>query len=240
LFVVSTGTQSAWKSHQNELLRAEHDQDGEGNHPRSIASIRRANTYDPTTIPDWDGSPVIHPTSIGKLCPDETSASKIHLLCGWRAILGDEVIRGEHHIRAVSMRPKSVVKGCPVHVTATYPSSLVHDFANGPVVVPVSLSLRNQLLEAPVNFSLVTKIHPGYEILGLGRLKMSLSADTSSVVPLEVLIPMEGTHDLQSIQIQIRKQNDGEDSEETIVLYNLSQQWLVHIADSNSATSGVA
>lgn len=58
----------------------------------------------------------------------------MHIICNWRAILGDEVIRGEHHMRAVSVRPKSFFNGCPVHATASYPSTLVHDFSKGPAV----------------------------------------------------------------------------------------------------------
>lgn len=182
-------SQSAWVGHQNELLRAEHEQDG-GNHPRSIASIRRANTAEPSNIPGFD-APELHPTSIGKLCPSETSASKVHLVCSWRAILGDEVIRGEHYLRAFSIRPMTTVKGCPVHATANYPSALCHDFSEGPAVVSVVVTLRNQLLDAPVSISLVTKVNPSCELIGLDQSHISLEPDETMEVSFDALIPWE-------------------------------------------------
>ncbi len=235
--VLFSTRQGAWTSHQNELLRAEHDQEGGGNHPRSIASIRRANTMDSTNGPEWDAL-ITHPTSIGKLCPPETSSSKIHLLCRWRAILGDEVIHGEHHLRALSIRPKSIVKGCPIHVTANYPTLLHHNFTKGPAVVPVNVTLRNQFLDAAVSFSLVGKLNPSFEFIGLGELRMSLQPDESMDVPFDVLIPREGIHNLQSLQVQVRGSGGSGDDDRTTsnkdvaTLYDLSQQWLLHVSDS--------
>jgi hypothetical protein len=229
-------SQSAWVGHQNELLRAEHEQDG-GNHPRSIASIRRANTAEPSNIPGFD-APELHPTSIGKLCPSETSASKVHLVCSWRAILGDEVIRGEHYLRAFSIRPMTTVKGCPVHATANYPSALCHDFSEGPAVVSVVVTLRNQLLDAPVSMSLVTKVNPSCELIGLDQSHISLEPDETMEVSFDALIPWGGMHNLQSLQIRVRQSSnaDGKGDEEAI-LYDLSQQWLLNVSDSgNSGT----
>ena len=214
-------------------MRAENDQDGGGSHPRSIASIRRANTSDSATVAGWDDL-VQHPTSIGKLCPTESSASKINLLFCWRAILGDEVIRGEHHLRALSLRPESKIKGCPIHVTASYPSVVSHDFTAGPAVLPVKVTLQNQLLKSPVSFSLVSKSHPSFELIGLGKLQSSLQPDSSMEVPFDVLIPKEGIHNIQSLQIKVR--HSGADLEE-IILYDLSQQWLLHVSDSGTSRS---
>jgi hypothetical protein len=56
------------------------------------------------------------------------------VICNWRAILGDEVIHGEHHLRGVHVRPLSIFSDCPVSATATYPYAISHDFANGPAV----------------------------------------------------------------------------------------------------------
>ena len=127
--------QSAWKNHQFELARAENEHDG-AQHPRSIASIRRANLSD--TV-DRDASEShsaieLHPTSIGRLCPPESSASKIHVVCSWRAILGEEVIHGEHHLRGVPIRPVTFFNGCPVSAVASHPSTVSHDFSKGPAV----------------------------------------------------------------------------------------------------------
>lgn len=60
--------------------------------------------------------------------------SKLNLICNWRAILGDEVIQGEHQMRAISVRPKSNFSTCPIHATAEYPSAISHDFSKGPAV----------------------------------------------------------------------------------------------------------
>jgi len=223
-------------------LRAETDQDGGGSHPRSIASIRRANTSDSSTGPGWDDL-VLHPTSIGKLCPTESSASKIHLLCSWRAILGDdEVIRGEHHLRALSIRPQSKIKGCPIHVTAAYASVVSHDFTKGPAILPVKITVQNQLLKVPVSFSLVAKSHPSFELIGLGKLLISLQPDGSMEVPFDVLIPKEGIHNIQSLQIQVRHHHtpgttSGTDLVEEIILYDLSQQWLLQVSDCGTLRS---
>lgn len=140
--------QAAWASHQNELFRAEHDQDGGGNHPRSIASIRRANTADSTNM-SQESDFEIDPTSIGKLCPPESNSSNAHIICNWRAILGDEVIHGEHHMRAISIRPKTYFKGCPVYASATYPSALSHDFSKGPAVSPIESETKPSCYLAP-------------------------------------------------------------------------------------------
>jgi hypothetical protein len=157
------------------------------------------------------------------------------------------VIHGEHHLRALSIRPKSIVKGCPIHVTANYPTVLHHNFTKGPAVVPMNVTLRNQLLDAAVSFSLVGKLNPSFEFIGLGELRMSLQPDESMDVPFDVLIPREGIHNLQSLQVQVRGSVGGGDDDrrtsnkevvnkEVVTLYDLSQQWLLHVSDS--ATHG--
>lgn len=222
--------QAAWTSHQTELIRAEHSQDGGGNHPRSIASIRRANTADSTGIPDSRDEEALHPTSIGMLCPSETSSSKVHILCNWRAILGDEVIRGEHHMRAVSIRPRTYFKGCPVNATASHPLTLSHDFSKGPAVVPVSVTLRNRMLETPVNFVVSVDKNPSFELIGLDVLLLSLDPSQDIEIPFEALIPKAGIHDLQALQLTVH--HDDQD-----LPFELPQQWLVHVTDSSSLSS---
>lgn len=134
--------EAAWKAHQLELARAQSAHNDGDAQPRSISSIRRANTSD---TPD-DGSSddyslseriILHPTSIGKLCPPEKSASEVNIVCSWSAIGNSQeeaMIRGEHHKRGLSVRPISKCKGCPIVPTATYDHSVAHDFKQGPAV----------------------------------------------------------------------------------------------------------
>jgi hypothetical protein len=131
--------EAAWKAHQLELARAQSAHDGEAQ-PRSISSIRRANTSDTPDDASADSSLseriILHPTSIGKLCPPEKNASEVNIVCSWSAIGSsqEEVIRGEHHKRGLSVRPISKCQGCPIAPTATYDHSVFHDFKQGPAV----------------------------------------------------------------------------------------------------------
>lgn len=130
--------EAAWKAHQLELARAQSAHDGDAQ-PRSISSIRRANTSDTTDDASDDSTSeriILHPTSIGKLCPPEKNASEVNIVCSWSAIGSsqEEVIRGEHHKRGLSVRPISKCKGCPIAPTATYDNSVAHDFQKGPAV----------------------------------------------------------------------------------------------------------
>eukprot|EP00980_Cylindrotheca_fusiformis_P016923 scaffold5156_cov143-Cylindrotheca_fusiformis.AAC.3 len=213
--------EAAWKSHQHELAKAEHSQDG-GQHPRSIASIRRANTLPGREEED---SLEFQPTSIGTLCPPGTSSSKMHIICSWRAILGQEVIRGEHHLLGITVRPLSFFDGCPIVATASYPSAVTHDFSQGPARIRMDVTLRNQMLESSVNFDMTMRDHPSFELIGLERLKLLLQPQEEKKILFEALVPRAGTHDLQALHLTVKR-------EEEEIPFPLKEQWFVAVADT--------
>jgi hypothetical protein len=143
----------------------------------------------------------------------------VHLVCSWRAILGQEVVRGEHHVRRVIVRPLKSVHGCPVAAISSHPASLSHDFAMGPAYVPMKVTLRNRLLESPVDF--MFSLEPtSYDLVGLKMHRFKLDPDGEVTIPLQCLISRPGIFDLQSLRLTV-VQGDDE------VTYKLSQQWLV-------------
>ena len=65
-------------------MQIENTPENEKNHPRSIASIRRANASEIRDDDTLNSNRIEnHPTSIANL---SSSASKIDLVCAWRAI----------------------------------------------------------------------------------------------------------------------------------------------------------
>lgn len=216
--------EATWKAHQIEIARAESSADGDQQHPRSIAQIRRANTGSDNDALEDMYSMEAHPTSIGQLCTHENSLSKIHLMCSWRAILGQEVIRGEHHLRGIPVRPISFFNGCPIVATVSHEASVTHDFCKGPVGLPVKLTLRNQLLESPVNLMLSVKNDTTFELIGFNVMRLSFQPQEEKTIPLEALIPRAGVHNLQAFDLTVKR-------EENEILYPLKQQWIVTVAD---------
>lgn len=216
--------EAAWKGHQIEISKAESSE--EGVQPRSIASIRRANTTgSDDDLAEGELSIEAHPTSIGRLCTHENSLSKIHLMCSWRAILGQEVIRGEHHLRGIPVRPISFFNGCPIVATASYQPSIAHDFTRGPVGLPVKLTLRNQLLESAVNLVLSVKDDTTFELIGCNVMPLVFQPQEDKTIPLEALIPRAGVHNLQAFELTVKR-------EEEEFFYPLKQQWIVTVTDS--------
>ena len=133
---ISCSNQVAWKSHQLELARAE-TLHGEKDQPRSISSIRRANTSDikDDDITESEASE-LHPTSIGKLCASEFGSPEVHVVCSWTAsdTFQGGVIEGEHHFRGLSVIPTRTCDECPLIATADFPKAISHDFRRGPAV----------------------------------------------------------------------------------------------------------
>jgi hypothetical protein len=226
-FVLTMTLQTSWKDHQLELFRLENTPDSEKDHPRSIASIRRANTSD-INEEDYDEDGMVnHPTSIASLFPTELGASTIHLVCSWRAILGREVVRGEHHLRHLTIRPLTSFHGCPVNASASHPACVTNDFSKGPASVPLTMILRNRLLESSIHF-LYSMEPSSYEFTGMKMRRFDLDPDGQVEISICALIARPGVFDLQAIRLSVR-QGDEE------VTYQLGQQWLVRVYDSNSS-----
>ena len=218
----------SWQDHQMELFRLENTPESEKEQPRSIASIRRANTSETNASSNVDEETAsFHPTSVASLFPEDLGASTVHLVCSWRAILGQEVVRGEHHIRRVTVRPLKAFGGCPVSATVSHPSTLSHDFSIGPAYVPLKVKLSNRLLESPVDF-LFSMDPSSYELIGTKTHRFSLDADEEVSLTLQALISRPGIFDLQALRLLVRQENAD-------VSYQLSQQWLVNVKGASAS-----
>ena len=156
----------------------------------------------------------------------------VHLVCSWRAILGQEVVRGEHHIRRVTVRPLKAFHGCPVSATASHPSTVSHDFSNGPAYVPLKLKLSNRLLESPVDF-LFSLDPSAYELIGTKTHRFSLDANGEVSLSLQAMISRPGLIDLQALRLLVRHEDQD-------VAYQLSQQWLVNVKGASASLGAVA
>jgi hypothetical protein len=89
------------------------------------------------------------------------------------------------------------------------------------------VTLRNRMLESPVNFSVSVDIKKnGFELIGLDVLLLSLEPSDDIVIPFEVLIPQPGIHNLQALQLIVRHNDED-------LPYPLEQQWLLHVSDSS-------
>lgn len=211
------------------MTRIENTPDGEKEHPRSIASIRRTNTSD---IRDNDGldskRKENHPTSIANLCPQSSSASKISLICSWRAILGQEVIHGEHYLRGIPIRPLTFFRGCPITAIVDHEvSPILHDFTSGPVLVPLRVTLKNRMLESSVKFIVSWEPVSTFELIGTTEQILELQANEEITIPYEALISKAGVHNLQKLRFVIQPHGQQQQHKE--------QQWLIHLIDSSSA-----
>ena len=123
----------------------ESEKEKEGQHPRSIAQIRRANkpkdessgsdrndTGDQLSYIQEQGRRP-RPTSLDSLCSSFESSSDINVICSWTSSIDKNVV-GRHHLRQLAVRPEFQCKGCPVLISSKHDTSFVHDFSSGPLV----------------------------------------------------------------------------------------------------------
>ena len=137
----------ALHNHKKLLARLEIENEKEGQHPRSIAQIRRANA--PTTLELNKGkkdmssqstalaSDIVknlHSTSLEYLCSLEENTSQINIICSWTAPSKEDLISGQHHLRQIAVRPEFKSKGCPILISAQYDTTFNHDFSSIPLV----------------------------------------------------------------------------------------------------------
>ena len=219
-------------------MKIENTPDNEKEHPRSIASIRRANVSEGRNEESVSSTREIHPTSIGSLSPLSSSTSEIHMTCSWRAILGQEVVRGEHHLRGIPIAPKSFFKGCPIAAKVAYPSKVEHDFSQKPVTgVPFTLKLKNRMLETLVKFTWTweSKTLSSLELIGTCEQMLELAPNQETEISLEVLVTEAGVYNLQNLRIIVHRGSDG--NAETDKTFQLPQQWLIHVVDTSTGAT---
>ena len=166
-------------------------------------------------------------------------------MCSWRAILGQEVVHGEHYIRDIAIRPLTFFQGCPVVATAEHAATMEHDFSHRPAaLVPLKLRLKNIMLETPVQFSWAwdasnpqaSSSSSSFELIGTCEQRLELEPKQEVEIPLKVLIPAPGVHDLQVLRFVVHHSGKNGSDQRGDVTHHLSQQWLINLVDSSAAT----
>jgi len=204
----------------------------EKEHPRSIASIRRANTSATDDNDEFEGgSSYNHPTSVAMLCPSNWKGSIAHLICSWRAILGQQVVHGENHIHNVDIRPltQPQLQTNPIVASSEHPADVLHDFSSEkPALINMCVSLKNILLDTALEFTVAVTPKAGFEVVGPHSRSLKLGPNSELSLPFQTIIPRSGIYNLQCLQVKIRQQ------ENIDCTYHLSEQWLVRVGDSSA------
>ena len=103
-------------------------------------------------------------------------------------------------------------------------------------MVPVEVTLRNQLVETPVDFVVTWKDASNtMDLIGPEEQTLRLDGNATTMLAYEVLLSRGGTHDLQSLQLTVlpAAEEEGKPQDEGTV-HSLHQQWLVHVSDFSS------
>ena len=220
-------------SHQMALARAAAAAaHGDGDHPRSISQIRRANTtpggMESTDDPIKSIAAAPHATSLARLCPMESAEESFHLVCTWST--GPDGVLGEHHIHSLQVRGQPS-RGCPITVKANHPSHIAHDFTQGPATVPLQVNLRNELTEGTgmsdllsVNFSLEDS--DSWDWMDPCKFPTNLASGQEMAVPVQALIPRTGVYNLQKVRLVI----DNPSGDRVSYLFPL--QWMVTVTQT--------
>ena len=108
-----------------------------------------------------------------------------------------------------------------------------------PQIVPVEVTLRNQLVETPVDFVVTLKDASNtMDLIGPEEQALTLAGNDTVTLPYEALLSRGGTHDLQSLALTIlpasTEQEEGKEEGVVGVAHSLHQQWLVHVSDSSN------
>ena len=213
--------EGAMKLHQMALARAA-AMGEEGHQPRSIASIRRANTGELSfaesaysesgELLDRTG----HCTSIAALCPQEETGASVHIICSWKG--PNLSFRGSHHIRGLAVRPSSGSRECPITLTASHPSSVSNNFDNGPANVPLRVTLKNRV-DTPVDleFAIVTPVT--FDFSGPESYKTKLGGGEELSIPMRALLPAAGVYNLQRVRLTVANGDSAS--------YRFPLQWMV-------------
>eukprot|EP00934_Nitzschia_sp_Nitz4_P005492 Nitzschia sp. Nitz4//scaffold304_size22322//3923//9284//NITZ4_008571-RA/size22322-snap-gene-0.0-mRNA-1//1//CDS//3329547070//5482//frame0 len=246
------GFSATVEQHEVDLLRAEHAGD---QHPRSIASIRRANTADSgLTDVELDEAmlSIDHPTCLNRLCPSSLGMSILHVGCQWRAIVDDRAwLPGVSYQTKNLVRPRTVDANTlpdafPVTVLAEHARVVQHALTQGPARVPLQVTFQNASLDDDISFTLhlgQSKKNPNHhrlEWIGSERMEMNLKANESQTLSLEALIPHAGWYNLQDLSWSTTTATTTTSPttapEDTFLQgdWKMSGDWMVCIADTST------
>ena len=214
--------QTALKKYRRDLLSTGGEEDDQ--QPRHVSQIRRAKSMlNEKNAIDDDA----HPTSIARLFPVNSCKTKVDLICTWRttrSAIG--AMQGQHHIAGLSVRPRSKSKGCPITITCQHPSTMTHNFSTGgPAFVSFEVTVRNRLVDAPVDFEFSVERPKTFEFVGAESFAWKLDGGDELTLPLRAVIPVAGVYNLQKIRLTVMK-------EDKSVPYLFPLQWMVTVKDS--------
>jgi hypothetical protein len=92
------------------------------------------------------------------------------------------------------------------------------------------ITLRNRTVASDVDFELIMEPSSTFELVGVERLTLSLGAGKEITIPFEALIPRPGVHNLQTLKLNIKNQDDAANPQ----VYKFSLQWLVTVTDESN------
>jgi len=211
-----------------ELARVEAQKEKESKQPRHVAHIRRdkSSIFEPSlTLKSSTEENMLflhEASSLDTICPRRDS---LNVICCWSSRSGDGLItRGQHHLRALQVRPQLKSKGCPLNIFAKYDTLTIHDFELQPCFLDFTITVRNRLVQSDVDFELVLLQQTGIEFIGSSCFHRSLGGGEEVECQMKAAIFSSGVYNLQSVQVNIL-QSDGI----TKVPYIFPVQWLAEI-----------
>lgn len=214
--------EGAMKQHQMALARAAAHGD-EGHHPRSISSIRRANTdlsmsESAHSSKGTDLDRLGHWASVARLCPLDDNGGAVHVICSWNGL--DSTFRGTHHFRGLAVRPPANSRECPITLSASHPAKVSNDFESGPADVPLNVTLKNRI-DTPVNLEFAIVAPVTFDFTGPESYRTKLSGGEELSIPLKALLPSAGVYNLQRVRLSVEQHGSSPSS------YRFPLQWMV-------------
>mmetsp|Transcript_18906 Transcript_18906/g.28738 ORF Transcript_18906/g.28738 Transcript_18906/m.28738 type:complete len:1849 (-) Transcript_18906:41-5587(-) len=212
-----------------ELARLQEGKEREGQHPRSIAEIRRSAISSGQfekgkTAGDGENH---HPTSRACLCSPNQSDAEINVICSWKTKSNEDFqennILGQHHLRHLAVRPQHKSKRCPLLLSAEFNAHMSHKFSESPLNLKMQISICNRFVESKVDFEFSLDSREDFEFTGTDCFRKSLNGGEGITFPLEAIIFKSGMYDLQCVKVIIFSS----DGTETPYIFPL--QWMVHI-----------
>ena len=216
----SSRFRAALRGYEIEVMSAGDDDEQQ---PRHVSQIRRAKM---SSSDENDEAPS-HPTSISKLCRFRDRKSKIHLICCWKAAVTkatDTLVHGQHLVPDLLVRPKTKSQGCPITITCRHPTSVVHNFTNGPIHIQFEVTVRNRLVEASVEFEFALERQKTFEFMGGECFEWEMEGGEELTVPLQAVISIPGVYNLQAVRLTVTKEGKK-------VPYLFPLQWLISVGD---------
>lgn len=214
---------------EKELAKLEAEQEMKNQGPRSVAQIRRARSLLSSRSSDnvadlsIENKDSAHPTSRACLC----SPHELNLICCWKTKMDDAtdvIVKGQHHIRQLVVRPLHRSKTCPLAIDAVYDPHIKHDFSSGPLYVQVRVSVRNLLIHSTVKFSLSVCPIVDAVFSGIETFTKSLEGGEDISFPLEAIIFSGGVYNLQNMKLTVYDHHNNPEG-----THEFPDQWILKV-----------